>query len=98
MRELLARVTSADIVEQKAYEQLEPYGTVHEEFEFGQVCALLANIHRKPGSKTLAGYDFMPALQEHLGKADAGEDILLEDDEAQSALIMATLFGRKPGA
>lgn len=92
MRELLARVTSADIVEQMAYELIEPYGSVHDEFMHGQLCALTANINRGANSAARAGYDFMPALREHLGKQASGEEILLDDPEAQSALIMERVF------
>ena len=66
-RELLAATTAAEITEAMAFEQLEPFGALHQEQLAGAVCAVLANIHSKPGAKPLGPADFMPALRRALG-------------------------------
>lgn len=80
-----------------AYAEIEPYGALHDEFRTGQLCAITANVHRDPNKGSpLAYHDFMPALQKSLGKGASDEPVLLDDPEAQSALLAARLFGKKP--
>lgn len=88
-------MTSAELVEQMAYERIEPYGAIHDEFIGGQLCALTANLHRDPknGNPLNAG-DFMPALGRLMGKGD--EPISLDDPDKQSELLEA--FFRAAGS
>jgi hypothetical protein len=91
-------VTSAEIAEMMAFERLEPFGGLQEDFRAGQICALTANVNRDPKKHGPfnAGH-FMPALERAL--ASSSEPILLDDPEEQSKLLM-TLFGVQgaPGA
>lgn len=63
-RELLASVTSAEMTEMMAFDQLEPFGSLADEFRLGQIAAVAANVNRneerRPEPFTAA--DFMPAL------------------------------------
>lgn len=80
-----------------AFERLEPFGPLHQEFLFGQLCATLANVHRDPQkrSKAWEPRDFMPALSRALDLAHPGDDepIFIEDPVAMSNLIRAKVFG-----
>jgi hypothetical protein len=78
-----------------AFERMEPFGTLHEEFMFGQLCALIGNVNRdsKARAEPFRGTDFMPALS---GALKSDGPILLADPEAQSALIRQ-LFDRAAG-
>jgi len=77
-----------------AFDRLEPMGALPQLHAFGQVCATVANVHRGKDSQALGPEDFFPALAREFGKAKASnEPILLDDAEAQSALIKRTIFG-----
>lgn len=93
-RELLATVSSADIVEMIAFEQLEPFGGMADDWRAGQIAATVANVQRDPKTRPDAfePADFMPALVDALNIDRA--PTLLDDPEAQSALIDRVLFGR----
>lgn len=80
-----------------AFERLEPFGSLHLESVIGQVCAVTANVHRGPKSDVSRPSDFMPNLARFLGEGAEAEPILLDDPEAQSALIMEQVFGRARG-
>ena len=58
-----------------------------------QLCAVLANINRGRDSKPFGPEDFFPALAREFGKSKSSEPILLDDPEAQSALIKKFLTG-----
>lgn len=93
-RELLAAVTSADIVEMIAYANLEPFGALADDFRAGQLCATLANVHRDPKARAHAwtAADFMPALARE-SAALRPEPLLLADPRAQAELIKRSVFG-----
>lgn len=79
-----------------AFERLEPFGSLHLEAMFGQVCATLANIHRDPQKRKepWAPRDFMPALNAALDGIEASsEPVFLDDPEAMTALIKRDIFG-----
>lgn len=94
-RELLASVTAADIVEMMAFEQLEPFGALAEDFRAGQIAATVANANRDPEKRSdpFMPSDFMPALAAAHERAAEGP-ILKSDPEAQSALLDRMLFGK----
>lgn len=75
-----------------AYERIEPFGTLHDELMAGQICAVTANVHRDPKRhpEPWKPSDFGPSLKRHMGQSEA---ILLDDAEAQSALLANSLFG-----
>lgn len=79
-----------------AFDQLEPMGALPLLHAFGQVCAVTANVHRAAKSEPFEPGDFFTPLAREIGKKVRGEPILLDDPEAQSALIMRTIFGGGP--
>ena len=77
-----------------AFERLEPFGALADEYRLGQVAATLANVHRGKDTEAFSAADFMPALRRAMdGYAPPPAPIEL-DPEAHSALLDATLFGR----
>jgi len=81
----------------QAFETLEPFGSLHLEAVIGAVCAAVSNaqLTRKDG-QPFKPSDFMPALSRALhGYKDppGNEPVLLDDPEAQSALIKSAIFG-----
>lgn len=74
-----------------AFERMEPFGSLHEELMFGQVCAAITNPHM-PKGKSAKATDFMPALRAALRASTESEPTLLQDPEAQAALIKASIF------
>jgi hypothetical protein len=101
-RELLTGVSSEDITEMIAFNQLEPFGALQEEFKAGAICAVIANVNRDPKRRAnpYTAADFMPALRREIGRhaaaAAPAEPVLLPDAEAQSRLIKQALFGMRP--
>ena len=96
--ELEAAVSTEDIVEQMAFEQLEPSGPLHLEFMLGQICATVANVNRDPDKKRepWVASDFAPALAAHIhANRPANEAVFIDDPEAMSALIKSSVFGAK---
>jgi hypothetical protein len=85
-------VTSEEITEMMAFERIEPFGSLHDEFMHGQVWAVVANTHRDTAKRPqpYAPSDGMPALGRALGKGD-DKPILLDDKDAQSKLIASLI-------
>lgn len=85
---------SAEITEMMAFEGLEPFGSLPEDFRIGQVAAVIANVNRdrdhKPDPFTPA--DFMPALRAAY-QPDESHALLLDDPDEQSALFDTMIFG-----
>jgi hypothetical protein len=79
-----------------AFERIEPFGSLHDEFMHGQVWTVLANQHRDTAKRPrpYGPHDAMPALAKALGKTD-DQPILLPDKEKQSELMRA-LFKVNP--
>lgn len=44
--ELLHRLSSKELTDWTAYDQLEPIGSLRDDYHTAQICAVLANIHR----------------------------------------------------
>jgi hypothetical protein len=80
-----------------AFATLEGLPDMRADFGFGQVCATLANVHRREGQDPYQADDFMPGLRAtaptQAKDADAPPADLL-DAEAHSQLISA-LLGKK---
>ncbi len=80
-----------------AFAGLEGLPDMRADFGFGQVCATLANVHRREGQDAYQADDFMPGLRTAepaaAKDADAPPDESF-DVEAHSRLISA-LLGKK---
>ena len=63
------------------------------DFGFGQICATLANVHRREGQDAYRADDFMPALRGATEPRAPAQDTPPEP-EAHSRLISA-LLGKK---
>jgi hypothetical protein len=79
-----------------AFASLEGLPDMRADFGFGQVCATLANVHRREGQDAYQADDFMPGLHglsnaEPAATKDADAP---PDAEAHSRLISA-LLGKK---
>lgn len=80
----------------QAYSNLEPWGALQDDFRAGQICATLANINRDPKTQreAWAARDFFPSLARVLdGLARPSQALLLDDADAQTALIKRAVFG-----
>lgn len=78
-----------------AFEGLEPFGSLPEDFRIGQVAAVIANVNRDTERKSapFTAADFMPALRAAYQPVES-RAMLLDDPEAQSALFDTIIFGR----
>ncbi len=76
-----------------AFAGLEGLPDIRADFGFGQVCATLANVHRREGQDPYRADDFMPGLRD-TAPAQAKDADAPPDVEAQSRLISA-LLGKK---
>lgn len=80
-----------------AFASLEGLPDMRADFGFGQVCATLANVHRREGQDAYQADDFMPGLRTSeptaTNDADAPPDEVF-DVETHSRLISA-LLGKK---
>lgn len=94
--ELLARISSSDLTEMMAFERLEPFGDLADEWRLGQIAAAVVNVTRTDeDSRVWLPTDFMPGLQRERNSIDPPKPRGLDlDPEALSALLDATLFGR----
>lgn len=85
-----------------AFERLEPFGALAEEFRAGQVAAIVANVNRSPKDtpEPYKAADFMPALRraredaEERAKPPVRGENLTPDQYAD--LFDAMMFGQKP--
>ena len=63
VEDMLARMSSEELSEWMAFDRLEPIGWARVDLVGGLLCSLLANQHRKRGSKAFKPGDFMPFLE-----------------------------------
>ena len=80
-----------------AFSSLEGLPDMRADFGFGQVCATLANVHRREGQDAYQADDFMPGLRTAEPAATNDGDAAPDkhfDVEAHSRLISA-LLGKK---
>lgn len=90
-------MSGQEFVDWMAYERLEPFGPLADEYRIGQVCATLANINRGKDTDAFSASDFMPALRRAIEAhrpASPLQDTLTPDQHA--ALMDAELFGVSP--
>ena len=76
-----------------AFAGLEGMPDVRADFGFGQICATLANVHRREGQDAYRADNFMPALRGAAEPKAPAQDAPPEP-EAHSRLISA-LLGKK---
>ena len=76
-----------------AFAGLEGMPDLRADFGFGQICATLANVHRREGQDAYRADDFMPALRSAAEPRAPAQDTPPEP-EAHSRLISA-LLGKK---
>ena len=76
-----------------AFAGLEGMPDARADFGFGQICATLANVHRREGQEAYRADDFMPALRGAIEPSAPAQDTPPEP-EAHSRLISA-LLGKK---
>ena len=81
------------MAEWMAFAGLEGMPDVRADFGFGQICATLANVHRREGQDAYRADDFMPALRGAIEPKAPAHDVPPEP-EAHSRLISA-LLGKK---
>lgn len=93
VREMLSRIDAHELTEWLAYYRIEPFGESVADQRMGIQAALLANINRdsKHNREPYRPTDFIPW---HEANVDTGP-VLLDDPEAQSKLITATIFGAR---
>lgn len=88
---MLKCMTSHQIAEWISYAETEPFGELRDDLRFGQVCATMANIHRdsKRAPEPFEPGDFFSTIDKQV----RNEPVLLDDPEAQSAMIKALFEG-----
>ncbi|MBT8199580.1 MAG: DUF4035 domain-containing protein [Acidimicrobiia bacterium] len=59
VEQLQAEITSREFAEWIAYDRLEPIGDDRSDHMIAQLTAILANIHRRPGTKAYTVTDFL---------------------------------------
>lgn len=75
--ELLSRMSSEELTEWMAYDQLEPIGAYRLDMVGGIISSILANQNRKRGAHAYKPQDFMPFL-------DKNEVDVLDPDSIRS--------------
>lgn len=81
----------------QAFERLEPFGALADEFRFGQIAATVANVHRGKDGEVYGPDFFMPSLRRAMAGNAPVQVKDVEDDDAHAALLDAMLFGRTDG-
>jgi hypothetical protein len=92
VRELLARVDSAELAEWAAYYQLEPFGEGMQDQRHGMLSALIANTNRDPKTRPepFEPHEFIPWRK----RGKAAEPRMAGSAEAQTNLLKQSLFGK----
>lgn len=91
MHQLLGELSSAELTEWMAYEQLEPFGETRADLRAGIVASTVANHGMAELKRPARPSDYMPFME----KAEPAGPVLLQDAEKQSALILATMFPKR---
>ncbi|ARL25492.1 phage tail assembly protein T [Burkholderia pseudomallei] len=92
------RVTSSEFVEYMASYQLDRRGGHYDDLRAGTIASMLANINRneKVRREPFGALDFMTWNEMH-DTNEPDEPILLDDPDAQSALLFAKMFPNRDG-
>ena len=84
-----------------AFARLEGLPDVRADFGYGQICATLANVHRREGQEGFSAADFMPSLRGHVERTELNDHPQRQDPLAQPtdvqahSRMIAALLGRK---
>lgn len=93
VRQLLASIDSAELTEWRAFETLEPFGALHEQYMAGATASAVFNAQRaSQDDRFFQPYEFMPQLGEEQARRAPPPRVLSPDELA--ALLDAQLFGR----
>jgi hypothetical protein len=87
VRELLERIDSAELTEWIAFDQLEPFGEARADVRAGVIAAATVNSGFRRPENNVSPIDFCL-----FAERETDDGILLEDPQAQSALIASTIF------
>lgn len=90
VRQLLASMDSAELSEWMAFDSIQPIGERGAYMRAGLIASVVANTSMSPPKRRLTPLDFMPGRE-------ADGPTLLDDPQAQSALIQERIFGVKRG-
>jgi hypothetical protein len=95
VRELLESISSEELSTWMAYDAIEPFGERRADLRSAQICAVLANIHRKKDSKPFSPADFLI----HFDAAyDKGKDQDARVEEAKTKVSGNLNIVAKSGA
>lgn len=64
VKQLLSEIDAEELTEWMAYDSIEPFGAVRDDYRVALLSALTANIHRRKNSRTFSPNDFMPFLKQ----------------------------------
>lgn len=73
-----------------AFERLEPWGGLQEDFRAGQITAAVVNMNRAPSTEPVSASDYFPSLAREVKKARPEP---LPIDDKHMALFDACIFG-----
>lgn len=80
-----------------AFERLEPFGALQDEYRLGVIASTLANVNRDPKTtpEPFSPADFMPALRKAMAAYEPERLVIGADltPDQLSALIDASMFG-----
>lgn len=96
--ELLDSISSAELTEWMAFDQLEPFGYATDSLRAGQICAVIANVNRpKETSKKWKASDFVVIDGEVGGGSRPGESESAKSMWAKAWMITELYRAAKPG-
>jgi hypothetical protein len=76
-----------------AFEQLEPFGPLADDYRAGTIAASVVNVNLRKGAQPRVASDFMPALALALREPEETETV--EPTPEQHASFMDAMFGFK---
>lgn len=92
-RDLLARISSLQFMEWRAYADLEPFDEERADLRAAQICAILANVHRdkKKRPKPFQPKDFMFAFDRSPGAVRQTPEQI-----KQTMFMLMSIYNTKP--
>ncbi|WP_425129002.1 phage tail assembly protein T [Burkholderia gladioli] len=85
---------SHELTEWYAYMDIEPLPVDRADLNMGIVAATIANYGDRAPKEAALPSDFMPRYGEEPAEQENTDGVLLDDPEAQSALILKMCFGK----
>lgn len=94
---MLGEMSSEDFTEWKAYEKLEPFGPLSEEWRIANLTSIIANVNRNPKkrSQPFTAKDFMRNYEEKLLNAIQEEKPMSRETLAKKFSMIMHAFGGK---